>query len=239
MQIQNQKVKEYFNETENYLKNNPEIDLRSKLIKKILADPKNNTILDIGCGNGDITLPYIKNNKITFVDLSDKMLQIVRTKIPADYHQNAEFLNVSLDKFDNPRKYGVVFMIGVLAHVSSIESAFSKLKELVETDGTLIIQFTNSRNIISFLMRFIFRLKKLFGRGREYKINYTSLQDIRRELEKNNLDYSRRVVYWPTLPGFSVLPPAIRNFIYYKLLNSRLLRPLGGETLLVISLVKD
>ena len=239
MQTRVEKVKDYFNETDNYLKDNLEIDLRIRLIKKNIPAPQNNSIVDIGCGNGDLTLPFIKDNKITFVDLSDKMLQIVRSKIPAEYSGNAECLNIDLDKFSLAKKYDYVFMIGVLAHVSSLENTFSMLAGLLEKNGTLIIQFTNKRNFISYMMRLIFQLKKKFGKGRDYKMNYTSLNDITKELKKNNLEYNNKSVYWSSLPGFSLLPKGIRNFIYYKFLNSALLRSLGGEIILYISAVKN
>jgi ubiquinone/menaquinone biosynthesis C-methylase UbiE len=232
-------VKEYFNETDTYLKDNLEIPLRCTLIQKTFPNPENKSILDMGCGNGDITLPYIKNNKITFVDLSDKMLDIVRSKIPAEYAGQAEFQNIDLDKFGVTKKYDHVFMIGVLAHVNSLSAAFSRLAGLMGGEGTLIIQFTNRKNFASFMMRVIFKIKRIFGKGREYKMNYTSVRDITRELEKNKLKHYHKAVYWSSFPGFGLLPKGMRKFIFYKVLNSRLLRPLGGEVILFITAVKD
>ena len=237
MQTKIQKVKDYFNETDNYLKNNLLIALRSRLIKKNLPDLKNKRILDIGCGNGELTLPYIKDNKITYIDLSDKMLEIVRSNIPIEYYQNAKFLNIDFEKFDLTEKYDYLFMIGVLAHVNSIEMAFSKIVGLLDSNGTLIVQFTNHRNVLSFIIRLIFEIKKILWKKLDYKVNNTSLQKIKKELKKNKLEYYNKVNYWPPIPGFSLLPMGIRKFIYYKLLNSILLRPLGSEILLFISLV--
>lgn len=239
MQIRTQKVKDFFNETDNYLKNNLVIALRSRLIKKNLPDLKNKSILDIGCGNGDLTLPYIKNNKITFLDLSDKMLEIVRSKVSIEYYQNAVFLNIDLDNFNPIEKYDYLFMIGVLAHVNSLELTFSRLAGLMNEDGTLVIQFTNRTNIISLVMRLIFKIQNLFRKRSDYNLNYTSLQKIIKQLEKNKLEYYYKINYWPVLLGFMLLPEGIRKFIYLKLLNNRLLRPFGSEILLFISLAKD
>ena len=47
------------------------------------------------------------------------------------------------------------------------------------------------------------------------------------------------VSYWPSLPGFRLLPLSIRKIVYFKLLNGRLLRSLGGEILLFIKLVNN
>jgi 2-polyprenyl-3-methyl-5-hydroxy-6-metoxy-1,4-benzoquinol methylase len=239
MQTRSQQVKYYFNETDNYLKNKFLIAIRSRLIKKNLPDLKNKSILDIGCGNGDLTLPYIIDNKITFIDLSDKMLEIVRSNIPVEYYHHAKLLNIDIDKFDLKETYDYVFMIGVLAHINSPEITFSRLAGLLDSDGTLIIQFTNSTNIISFLTRLISKIKNIFGESLGYKMNYTSLQKITKELGKNRLEYYNKVTYWPELSGSRFLSEGIRKFIYYKLLNSRPFRPLGSEILLFISLVKD
>ncbi len=238
METRVEKVKDYFNETENYLKDNLEIDLRISLINKNIPAPKNKNIVDIGCGNGDLTLPYIANNNITFVDLSDKMLEIVQSKIPVESKSHAEFLNVDIDKFGLKKKYDYVFIIGVLAHVNSLERTFSRLAELLERDGILIIQFTNKRNLISYIMKLIFHIKTTFGKERKYKMNYTSQTDILTELKKNNLECNGKSVYWSSLPGFSLLPRGIRKIFYYNVLNSRLLRPLGGEIVMYISSAK-
>jgi 2-polyprenyl-3-methyl-5-hydroxy-6-metoxy-1,4-benzoquinol methylase len=238
MQSKIQRVKEYFNETDNYLKNNLLIALRSRLIKENLPYLKNKSILDIGCGNGELTLPYIQENRISYIDVSDKMLEIARSNIPVEYYQNAKFINTELDKFDQTEKYDYVFLIGVLAHVNSIEMVFSKIVGLLNINGTLIVQFTNSRNIISFMMRIIGEIKKIQGEKAGYKVNYTSLQKIKKELKMNKLDYYKKVTYWPPISGFRLLPEGIRKLIYYKLLNNKLLRPLGSEILLFISLDK-
>lgn len=239
MQTRTQIVKDHFNETDNYLKNNLVIILRSKLIKENLPALNNKDILDIGCGNGDLTLPYIKDNKITFLDLSDKMLEIVRSNTPVEYYGNAEFLNIDFDNFTETKKYDYIFVIGVLAHVNSLEKAFSRFTGLLNRDGILIIQFTNSQNILSIIIRFISGIKSVFRKRLEYKVNYTPTQKIAKELRKNKLKSFKMVSYWPSLPGFRLLPLSIRKIVYFKLLNGRLLRSLGGEILLFIKLGKD
>lgn len=239
MQTRTQKVEDYFNETDRYLRNNLIISLRSRLLKENLPDLKNKYILDIGSGNGDLTLPYIKDNKITFLDLSDKMLEIVRSKIPKESYQNGEFINIDLDKFVHTKKYNYVFMIGVLAYVNSLENTFSKLEGLLDDNGTLIIEFTNSRNIITIAKRLIYKVTKMFGNDLGFNMNNISFQEIKKELRKNKLEYNNLLTYWPPLPGFRLLPKSNRNFIYYKLLNSKLLMALGSEIILFISKVND
>ncbi len=239
MQTRSRRVKNYFDQTDNYLKNKFGIASRSSLINRNLPELKNKIILDIGCGNGEVTLPYIENNKITFLDLSDKMLDIVRSRIPQEYHQNAEFVNIDLDSFNYVKKYDYLFLIGVLAHVNSVEMTISKVSQLLDCDGTLIIQFTNSNNIISLIVKLLGEIKKMFGKSLNYKVNSNSFRVIRKELRKNKLEYFKKVNYWPSLPGFSLIPNRVRGFVQSKILNSKLIQPLGGEILLFVSNVRN
>jgi 2-polyprenyl-3-methyl-5-hydroxy-6-metoxy-1,4-benzoquinol methylase len=236
-----EKVKDYFNATDNYLKNNLEIAIRSSLIEKNLYGLNDKRILDVGCGNGELTLPYISKNKITFLDFSEKMLEVVWSKIPENYRHNAELLNIDLENLEPGKKYDYIFLIGVLAHVNSIEQTIGLLEKLLAKDGRMIIQFTNRRNLISILTMFIFfRLKPLFKKKPEYKFNYTSLHSIKAELEKKNLRFNKKVNFWPVaLPGFGFFPEGIRKFVYYKVLNGWLLKPLGSEILLFVSKNKE
>jgi ubiquinone/menaquinone biosynthesis C-methylase UbiE len=239
MQTRTQKVKDHFNITDNYLKNNLVVALRSKLLIENLPELKNQNIIDIGCGNGDLTLPYLKENKITFLDLSDKMLEIVRSRVPEEYYYNAEFFNNNIDSFVSNKKFDYLFMVGVLAHVTSLEKTFSTLSRLINKEGTLIIQFTNSKNLISFVIKIISEIKCIFWKPLTYEVNEFSLKTIANVLEQNNLEYYKKISYWPAFPGFILLPTGVRKFIYYKFLNSRMLRPLGGEILLFVSSRKD
>jgi cyclopropane fatty-acyl-phospholipid synthase-like methyltransferase len=234
MQKREQIVKDYFDKTDNYLRDNLVISLRTKLIKDKLPFLSKKSILDIGCGNGDLTLPYIKENYITFLDISEKMLEIVRSKIQLEYSNNAKLININLDNYSELNRYDYIFAIGILAHLTSIEKSFSKFSVLLNTEGILIIQFTNSRNLISLIIRMISVIKKIFGKGVNYNVNYTSKRKIFKELEKNNLRCFNIESYWPALPGFSFLPIKVMRIIYYRVLNNKLIKTFGGELILFI-----
>ena len=238
MQTRTQKVKEYFKETDNYIKNNLVIVLRTILIKRNLPDLKNKSILDIGCGNGELSIPYISKNKISFLDLSDNMLNLVRKQIATEYLVNATFIKQDILKFIHTEVYDYLFILGVLAHTESIDMTFLKLVELMNDEGILIMQYTNSQNFISLILRVIGKLKSISGGKYGYKINYTSSKRIRMELEKHKLVIYKKINYWPALPGFKLIPNKLRRYIYFNLLNSSFLQPVGGEVLLFIKFDK-
>jgi 2-polyprenyl-3-methyl-5-hydroxy-6-metoxy-1,4-benzoquinol methylase len=229
-----QLVEGYFNKTDGYLNDNLVIGLRSKLIVNSLPKIENKDILDIGCGNGEITLTYIKNNKITFLDLSCNMLDLVRSRILNEYYNNAEFVNAEFGAYAYDKKFDYIFLIGVLAHVESIDETISKLSVLLKHDGDVIIQYTNSRNIISGILRMIGYFKSAFNKRYGYKINFFSTKEIISILNQYGLKCYNKISYWPALPGFKLIPKGIRGKFYYKILNSSFLHSLGGEKILFI-----
>jgi len=229
-----QNVQKYFNQTDTYLNNNLVISLRSKLIVNNLPEIENKEIIDIGCGNGEITLPFIYNNKITFLDISINMLDLVLKKIPSGYLKNAELVNKDFGSFNTEKKYDYLFLIGVLAHVESISKTISKLSELSKDDGNIILQYTNSYNIISIILRITGSFKKIMGIKYGYKINLISTIELNKILSIYNLECIKRISYWPALPGFKLIPKCIRKYFYFKILNGNILHALGGEKILVI-----
>jgi ubiquinone/menaquinone biosynthesis C-methylase UbiE len=87
------KSKIYFDNTDIYLRLNPVIKLRKKIIQEILVDQKNMQIIDIGCGNGELTKDFLCSNQVTFLDISNNMLTQAKKNIDAGYIKNATFIN--------------------------------------------------------------------------------------------------------------------------------------------------
>ena len=78
---QNEQIKTYFNNTNSYLKNNANIALRKDIIKSLIGQIVNSSILDIGCGNGELSLQYAKKNKVDYFDISENMINIVKNNL--------------------------------------------------------------------------------------------------------------------------------------------------------------
>jgi len=96
------KVEDFFNNKNTYLSGNPIIALRTDIVRFCIGEIKDKNILDIGCGNGELTLGYLKDNTITFLDLSSEMLLEVQKNIPPDHKENARFVKGDFLKTDFP-----------------------------------------------------------------------------------------------------------------------------------------
>ena len=143
------KSKEYFDNTENYLGSNPIITLRKTIIRDLIGEQKNKQILDVGCGNGELTSDFIFNNHITFLDISQKMLDLTKKNISNDNLINTEFENIDISLFKPDRKFDLVICVGVLAHVDSVSDLISKLNEITSENGRIILQFTANEKLLS------------------------------------------------------------------------------------------
>jgi 2-polyprenyl-3-methyl-5-hydroxy-6-metoxy-1,4-benzoquinol methylase len=227
-------IENYFDNTNIYLNDNLVIDLRAKLILNNLPKIENKEIIDIGCGNGEISLPYLENNKITFLDLSDNMLELVRKRIPQESFGNAELIKLDFENYPYNKKFDFLFLLGVLAHVQSVSNTISKIADLTKNDGIIILQYTNSKNIISLVLRIIGYLKMLMGQKYGYKINFFSTGELTKILNFHELKWYNKISYWPALPGFKLIPKGVRKYFYYKVLNGKILHSLGGENILFI-----
>lgn len=234
----NKKIHSFFSNTSSYINNNLVIELRSKLINSNLNYLSQKEILDVGCGNGDISLPFLyNNNKVTFLDISESMLEIVKTKIPGHLLNSVEFINMNFENFFSKKDYDLIILLGVIAHVESLSLVFSKLVDYLKKDGILVIQYTDKNNLLSLILRIIRYIKSLFGIKYGYEINYTSSKEINELLRLKSLFCFNKISYWPALPGFKFLPMGLRRCLFFKVMNNSSFKEMGSEKILFLKIL--
>ncbi len=129
------------------------VALRSLLtkIKKI------KTILEIGAGYGRLAPTYsFRAKKVILSDPSARTLKIARGAFKDK--KNFRFLHVSLENIASKVRAGsvdVVIMIRVLHHLVDVDGAFKILHRILKTDGYIIFEFANKRNIKSMFRHFL------------------------------------------------------------------------------------
>ena len=126
------------------------IRIRSETVTSVCGSFKNSDILDIGCGDGSISLPLLKDaNRITFLDLSEAMLTAVAGRINSIQQASVKFIVGDFMAMPMPTSaFDLVICVGVLAYVSDISAFLSKIFSILRPGGTLILECTDSSHFL-------------------------------------------------------------------------------------------
>ena len=114
----------------------PKID---RDLVKILKDPKYKSLnhLDVGCGNGALTLKFYKNfNKTLGIDLSEEGIKFAKKY----ENEKVKFENNSIENLINKNdKFDFVTAIEVIEHQYDPLDFIHKLNQITEKDGYILI----------------------------------------------------------------------------------------------------
>ena len=73
-----------------------DIQIRVETVQQFTENLPVNRVLDIGCGDGSISLPLLPRcSELTLLDLSSRMLDLARKKIPSDRLNDVDLINGS------------------------------------------------------------------------------------------------------------------------------------------------
>lgn len=122
-------------------------------LKEVAGNPPK-TILDIACGTGGYSLEFCKQGyTVTSSDLDIKMLEMLEVKAKSENYSldviqsDMLYLNEKLTK-----KYNLVFCIGnSIVHLNSLQQIrefIIKAKQLLDKDGSLVLQIINFDRIL-------------------------------------------------------------------------------------------
>lgn len=126
-----------------------DIRIRQETVQDLVKGKSFQRILDIGCGDGSISLPLLHDhNRLTLLDMSSSMLTLARSKVPVELTQNVELINDEFMAAPLDRAaYDLVLCLGVLAHVNSPEDIISKISSILVPGGFVILEFTDSYHV--------------------------------------------------------------------------------------------
>lgn len=114
---------------------NPYLDL----IDQQLGD--NIQVLDVGCGTGLISNLFARrysSSKFTGIDFANSV-EYARLFAKQQQICNVQFEQIDFADFQTREKFDVVICQGVLHHMLDVDSASTKLAELVRPGGKLIV----------------------------------------------------------------------------------------------------
>lgn len=137
-------VSEFFN-LNTYLENRFNIYLRKSIISGWISDDYTNAkILDIGCGDGSLSLPWIRKNEVVLMDTATQMLDLAKKQVDKlNANIQPKYLKQNILGYETDERFNLIFCVGVLAHVSSIDAVLKQICHLLAADGQVILQISN------------------------------------------------------------------------------------------------
>ncbi|MCX7638613.1 MAG: methyltransferase domain-containing protein [Cyclobacteriaceae bacterium] len=223
-------VRSFFNCTENYLHRRYGIRLRAEIIRNLLGDVQNKRILDAGCGDGSLSLPFLFENQIVFCDLAENMLELVQEKIPVNKLSSVSFFRGSIEDYVPDDVFDIVLCVGVLAHVPSVNRTIESISAMIKPGGKLILQFSDMRNQLT---RWQIKLAK-----HGYRINQIYYDDLLKLCNEYGFKQKKEVRFNFLLPGMGRLPDDFLYKFQKRFMGCAILSPLCTDYLLLLEKVE-
>ena len=110
--------------------------------------PSGSSVLDLGSGTGNTILALPEDCRVTAVDISDKMLDIAKSKLTS---RNVEYIKSDLLEFFNlqpVRRYDAIISSYAIHHLTDIEkeSLFSLIHSMIKPGGRVVFVDLMYRN---------------------------------------------------------------------------------------------
>ena len=124
-------------EWDDFIKFNPGARHRRRLVKKILSPLHFESVLDVGCGNGEllsIMASIYPQAKLNGTDLSDFVISKNQK-----YYPQVDFKTLDIQKDKLSESYDLVICSEVIEHIEDQKSTFRNLAEMVKSGGHLLL----------------------------------------------------------------------------------------------------
>lgn len=124
----------------------------SDVIREYLFDTKSKNAIDFGCGTGLVGMDLLDQfSSILFLDTSQKMINQIKQKVSDLNIKNADTVCFDFEKGNLSDLHAdYIFMAQVLLHISDVELVLSRLYDVLNEGGhLLIIDFNKNEQIVS------------------------------------------------------------------------------------------
>jgi SAM-dependent methyltransferase len=140
-QVADEYNQHYAEEVEGY----PQNRIRRDIIVERLVEEDVDTVLDVGCGDGSVTLSLLKNGiDATGFDFAEEMAAEAQTKLEKNGYDGDRIHQDDLrEELPREESYDAVIALGVFPHVPEIEPNLENVYKTLSDDGVALIQFRN------------------------------------------------------------------------------------------------
>ncbi|MNZ58482.1 ubiquinone/menaquinone biosynthesis methyltransferase [compost metagenome] len=127
----------------------------SDAVREYLVDAKSKSAIDFGCGTGLVGMNLLDEfDSMLFLDTSQNMIHQIQQKISDLDIQNVDTLCFDFEKEDlTYLRADYIFMAQVLLHIQNVEFVLSRLFDVLNEGGhLLIVDFDKNEKIVSDLV---------------------------------------------------------------------------------------
>ncbi len=228
METKFDKVKDFF-EKPNYLLNTVNIGIRRAIINEFFPSIHGKKILDIGCGDGSLSLRFSTENKIVLLDGATRMIEAAKVNLlTTGDKNNVTFVQGDIFKYEDESKFDLILCIGVISHIDDVNKMLDKINFLLRPDGNAIIQFSNADH-------FRYKRKKSSNKpgGYGYSLNTFNEAKFYQLTKAAGLTFIEKRGYCWQFPIMDRLSPSIQIGILSALRKNRLFHFLNSEWLVL------
>lgn len=163
------------------------IKIRSEIVQAYCTDKPFTNILDIGCGNGMLSVPLLPNSEnLILNDVSENMLKRAKANIPTNQKHKVDFISGDYMKAGNTGPHDLIICFGVLAHVEDPQQILSKAASVLSPEGEIILQNTSSGHFIYGMIDWVKRRLRKNSYG--YSYNRIDHKELKQWLHGLNLE---------------------------------------------------
>jgi SAM-dependent methyltransferase len=214
-------VRHVFEDTSKYLKRR-HVDVRFRIdtVAAYAAEIMPHRILDIGCGDGSISLQLAgPGRRLTLMDISSSMVATATANVPSEHVANVTVRreDFAVATFDQ-EPFDLILSLGVMAHVDSPDEFLNKTRSLLRPGGSLILEFTDAFHVVGKIGRVWGWARELFAPAK-YATNKLSYDQVAKLLENNRLRIVSTFRYSRVpIPGFNTIVSHPREYCFMKAL---------------------
>ena len=231
MSVRDADVRDFF-ETDAYLLGNAGIAARARLVQRMLGPMSNSRILDIGCGDGSLSLPFLKSgNLLTLVDFSTLMIERTRLSIPTACSDRVDLVQSDISDFEPDQDYDAAICVGVLAHVRSVPAAVSSVSRALKPGGRAVVQISDSSFQINKVLEQYRVLRGRLLARRCPSVNRINGKELASLAAAKDLEHLATARYAFSYPGTRLVPFRLRRAFELYAIDRPLLTQFGLETM--------
>jgi len=116
---------------------------RKKMIVEAINKINPSTILEVGCGSGDLAERLSSKYDYTGIDINEHNIESLKKSVP-----NGNFICINLFKFKSEKKFDLLICSEVIEHVKNDYAFIKRLSNYIKKGGFLLLSTPGRRNLV-------------------------------------------------------------------------------------------